>query len=115
LLGCSYIFVLLLPSVSAATGRPALVNGSRFTGYGSPEGRFGIEIDATAPGSPPQTRVLAEIRDLYGRGLTAQMTYYETRLGAKVFAAGAFTIGGAATWQPVTTLLDNLWRHLARP
>ena len=92
-----------------------LVNGSRFTGYGSSAGKFGIEIDATAPSSPPETRVLAEIRDLYGVGLTAQMTYYETRRAAKVFAAGAFTLGGAATWQPVTKLLDNLWRHLARP
>jgi hypothetical protein len=95
--------------------RTGLVDGSRFTGYGSPTGRFGIEIDATAPSSPPTTRVLAEIPDLYGPGLTAQMTYYETRTGAKVFAAGAFTIGGAATWQPVSKLLDNLWRHLARP
>jgi hypothetical protein len=92
-----------------------LENGSRFTGYGSSSGRFGIEIDATAPSSPPGTRVLAEIPDLYGPGITAQMTYYGQRTGAKVFAAGAFTIGGAATWQPVTTLLDNLWRHLERP
>ena len=92
-----------------------LQNGSRFTGYGSPGGRFGIEIDATASSSPPGTKVLAEIPDLYGAGVTAQMTYYESRTGAKVFAAGAFTIGGAATWQPVRRLLDNLWRHLERP
>jgi hypothetical protein len=37
------------------------------------------------------------------------------RSGAKVFAAGALTIGGAAAWQRVTRLLDNLWRHLERP
>ena len=100
------------PWLFAGTG---LVDGSRFTGYGSPEGRFGIEIDATAPSSPQGTRVLAEIPNIYGAGLTAQMTYYETSAGAKVFAAGAFTLGGAASWEPVTRLLDNLWRHLARP
>jgi hypothetical protein len=92
-----------------------LVDGSRFTGYGSPTGRFGIEIDATAPSSPPAIHVLADIRHLYGPRFTAQMTYYETRAGAKVFAAGAFTLGGAATWQPVERLLANLWRHLAQP
>ena len=92
-----------------------LVNGSRFTGYGSVAGRFGIEIDATARSSPPGTLVLAEIPNLYGPGFTAQMTYYETAGGAKVFAAGAFTIAGAAIWQPVSRLLDNLWRHLAKP
>jgi hypothetical protein len=92
-----------------------LHDGSSFTGFGSADGRFGIEIDSTAPSSPPQIRVLAEIRNLYGLGLTAQMTYYETLSGARVFAAGAFTLGGAATWDPVTTLLDNLWNHLARP
>jgi hypothetical protein len=43
------------------------------------------------------------------------MTYYETANGAKVFAAGAFTLAGAATWQPVERMLENLWTHLARP
>jgi hypothetical protein len=63
----------------------------------------------------PGTKILAEIPNLYGPGFTAQMTYYETGSGAKVFAAGAFTLGGAATWQPVTRLLDNLWARLTRP
>ena len=40
-------------------------------------------------------RCVAEIPNLMGRGVTAQMTYYETPAGAKVFAAGAFTLGGA--------------------
>jgi hypothetical protein len=92
-----------------------LVVGSRFTGFGYPTGPFGIEIDATAPSSPPRTHVLAEIPNLFGRGLTADMTYYETPAGAKVFAAGAFTLGGAAASQPVERMLDNLWAHLARP
>jgi hypothetical protein len=39
--------------------------------------------------------VLAEIPTC-GPGPTAQMTYYETRAGAKVIAAGAFTLAGAA-------------------
>jgi hypothetical protein len=92
-----------------------LVVGSRFTGYGYPAGPFGIEIDATTASSPRGTRVLAEIPNLFGPGVTAQMTYYETPAVAKVFAAGAFTLAGAATWRPVTRLLDNLWAHLQRP
>ena len=43
------------------------------------------------------------------------MTYYRTRRGAKVFAAGAFTLAGAALWPDVSRLLENLWRELARP
>jgi hypothetical protein len=89
--------------------------GSRITGFGYPGGRFGIEIDATAPSSPAATQVLAEIPNLYGPGLTAQMTYYQTAAGAKVFAAGAFTLAGAAMTQPVSRLLDNLLLHLSRP
>ena len=27
----------------------------------------------------------------------------------------AFTLAGAATWQPVTRLLDNVWARLVRP
>jgi hypothetical protein len=92
-----------------------LVDGSRFTGFGYAAGPFGIEIDATAPSSPGGTKVLAEIPNLYGPGITAQMAYYETDAGAKVFAAGAFTLAGAAIWQPVSRMLDNLWAHMARP
>src|SRR5262249_51846253 len=55
------------PWLFAGTG---LVSGSRL-------GSGGIEIDRTAASSPRGTRVLAEIPDLYGPGLTAQMTYYE--------------------------------------
>ena len=82
---------------------------------GSTFGSFGIEIDHKTARSPRGTIVLAEIPDLYGRGKTAQMTYYETRGGAKVFAAGAFTLSGYARYEPVSTLLDNLWERLARP
>jgi hypothetical protein len=57
---------------------------------GSAFARGGVEIDKTSPASPPGVQVLAEIPNLFGPGLTAQMTYYETPEGAKVFAAGAF-------------------------
>jgi hypothetical protein len=49
----------------------------------------------------------------FGTNRAAEMTYYETAAGARVFAAGAFTLGGAAAlWTPAR-LLDNLWRRLA--
>ena len=56
--------------------------------------------------------MLAEIPNLLGPGLTAQMTYYETARGAKVFAAGAFTLAGSALQRSVGRLLENLWQHL---
>ena len=41
------------------------------------------------------------------------MTYYETPYGAKVFAAGAFTLAGKV-WMPgVEQVLENLWTRLA--
>jgi hypothetical protein len=85
------------------------------SGFGRPVGGYGIEIDHTSPASPRGTRVLAEIRDLFGAGVTAQMTYYETGAGAKVFAAGALDFGGSATTWPVRQMLENLWARLAAP
>ncbi len=82
--------------------------GSRF-------GRFGIEIDSMTPESPKGTHVLAEIPNGLGSGSTAQMTYYETRSGAKVFSAGAFTLAGHANYEPIATILDNLLRRLSQP
>jgi hypothetical protein len=92
-----------------ATG---LADGSQF---GQFVGGYGIEIDATTPDSPPGTLVLAQIPDLYGPGITAQMSYYETPNGAKVFAAGALDFGGSATFWPVKRMLDNLWARLSQP
>jgi N,N-dimethylformamidase len=87
-----------------------------FAGTGSAPGeRFseaGIEIDRTAPASPPGTQVVAEIPRVYGPGYTAQMTYYETRRGAKVFAAGAFTLAGSVRQPAVQRLLSNLLDRL---
>jgi hypothetical protein len=82
---------------------------------GSTFGRYGIEIDATGPASPPGTIVLARIPDLLGPGKSAEMTYYETAEGAKVFDAGAINFAATATEQPVSTMLGNLWTRLAAP
>ena len=75
----------------------------------------GIEIDHTAPSSPPGTTVVAEIPDLFGPGFTAQMTYYETKAGAKVFAAGAFSLADCADDPTVSVLLQNLLTKLSQP
>jgi hypothetical protein len=85
-----------------------LRNGQEFS-----EGN--VEIDATTPSSPAGIEVVAEIPDLLGPGLTAQMTYYETAVGAKVFAAGAFTLAGNVYDPAVRLFLRNLWSRLARP
>ena len=97
------------PWLWAGTG---LADGSTFGQY---VGGYGIEIDATAPSSPPGTLVVAQIPDLYGPGITAQMSYYETVGGAKVFAAGTLDFGGSATFWPVKQILDNLWARLSQP
>jgi N,N-dimethylformamidase beta subunit-like protein len=74
---------------------------------------YGIEIDARAPSSPPGTRVIAELPSIFGPGKTAQMTYYRTRAGAKVFAAGAMYFEGPQS--PATArMLRNLWVTLRR-
>jgi hypothetical protein len=99
----------LAPWLWDATG---LGEGSQF---GQFVGGYGIEIDSTTPASPPGTIVLAQIPDLLGAGISAQMTYYETPAGAKVFAAGALDFGGSATFWPVKRMLDNLWLRLSQP
>jgi hypothetical protein len=74
---------------------------------------YGVEIDAVARSSPTGTRVVADIPSIFGPGKTAQMTYYRTRAGAKVFAAGAM---GFDTPQSAVTdrMLRNLWDYLAQ-
>jgi hypothetical protein len=110
------------PALHALFAGTELSNGSRF-------GRGGVEIDATAPSSPPGTHVIAEIPNIYGPGLTAQMTYYRTSAGAKVFAAGAFLLVESVL-EPdaplpdrqarrnaagARRLLENIWAELSRP
>ena len=99
-------------TITDEASAPWLLAGTGLS-KGSTFGNFGTEVDRTAAGSPPGIRVLAEIPHLFGRGLSAQMTYYETAVGARVFAAGAFTLAGAATRSYGTKLLDNLWRRMA--
>jgi N,N-dimethylformamidase beta subunit-like, C-terminal len=91
---------------------PWLFAGTGLTD-GASLGNAGIEIDETSGASPKNVRVLADIRNLFGPGFTAQMTYYETPRGAEVFAAGAFTLAGSALQPMVSRLLENLWEHLA--
>ena len=85
-----------------------LVNGSRF-------GRYGIEIDARTAASPRGTQVLAEISNLMGTGRSAQMTYYETPAGARVFAAGAINFAASIDDPAMTRLVENAWTHLSAP
>lgn len=104
--------------VRGAEAAPWLFQGTGLaTGatFGEELGGYGIEIDATTAASPPGTIVLAEIPDLYGPGFTAQMTYYETPAGARVFAAGAIDFGGTALLPSVSRMLDNLWNRLSAP
>ena len=83
---------------------------------GQPFGRYGIEVDSTTASSPAGTVVLAEIPNALGAGLTAQMTYYETPAGARVFAAGVLNFGGELLlWPQTTQIVENAWRQLAQP
>ena len=79
---------------------------------GAKFGHGGIEIDHTSPASPPNTAVIASMRNLMGPGVTAQMTFYVAASGAKVFAAGAFTMGGARDSVSLH-LMQHLWDKLA--
>ena len=80
---------------------------------GATFGRAGIEADATTSSSPRGTQVIATIPNIFGTGQDAEMSYYELPNGAKVFAAGAFTLAGRA-WMPgIEQVLENLWTRLA--
>jgi hypothetical protein len=92
------------PWAFAATG---LSDGGRF-------GQYGFEIDARSPQSPPGTQLLASIPNLMGPGRTAEMTYYETPGGAKVFAAGALNFTASIGDPTVAQLVENVWDRLSR-
>ncbi len=94
------------PWLFAETG---LANGSVI---GEEVGGFGIEIDSVTPESPPGTTVLARIPDLFGPGVTAEMAYYETPAGARVFSAGVMDFPAVLFTDVGVKLLDNLWRHM---
>ena len=91
-----------IPWLFAGTG---LKKGSKLS-------NGGIEADKMYSTSPRSTKLVAEIPNLYGPGMSAQMTYYE-RHGAKVFSAGAFTLAGSVWEGDVNLVMDNLWNHLA--
>lgn len=101
--------------VSDVDAAPWLFAGTGLTtgsAIGEEVGGFGIEIDATTPESPPGTMILARIPDLFGPGVTAEMAYYETPAGARVFSAGAMDFPAVLFTETGVTLLDNLWRHM---
>jgi hypothetical protein len=101
--------------VTGAAEAPWAFEGTGLTD-GSQFGRFGIEIDGRARSSPPGVQVLAHIPDLLGPGRTAEMTYYETPRGARVFSAGALNFGGQVLlWPETTQLLENVWNRLTAP
>ena len=79
---------------------------------GEEVGGFGIEIDMTTPLSPPGTRVPALIPNLFGVGLHAEMAYYETPAGARVFSAGVLDFPAVLYTAPGVVMLDNLWLHM---
>ena len=89
--------------------KTGLENGSTF---GETVGGYGIEIDMATPDSPPGRRCSPAIVDLFGPGLSGEMTYYETPAGARVFSAGVLDFGGSVTTWPTTRIVANLWSHM---
>jgi hypothetical protein len=89
--------------------KTGLANGATF---GDTVGGYGIEIDTTTPDSPPGTKVLARVIDLFGPGLSGEMTYYETEAGARVFSAGTLDFAGSVNFWPMNRMLENLWQHM---
>jgi len=101
-------------TVTGAMAAPWAFDG---TGLADGEifGRYGIEIDAHTGESPPGLEVLARIPNLLGTGRTAEMTYYETAKGAKVFATGTLNFGASLGNPQVDRLLANVWARLSVP
>ena len=86
-----------------------VVNGSTI---GDAVGGYGIEVDSKTSASPPGTIVIATIPNIFGPGINAEMTYYETEAGARVFNAGALDFCGSVLTWPVSRMLENLWDHM---
>jgi hypothetical protein len=100
--------------VTGTAGAPWLFRGTGLVD-GSSFGKYGIEIDAPTSASPRGTRVLARIANIFGPGETAEMTYYATPTGAKVFDAGVINFGGTSLWPGIREMMVNLWKELSRP
>jgi hypothetical protein len=101
-------------TVTGATAAPWAFDGTGLVD-GDVFGRYGIEIDARTSASPRGLQVLAHIPDLLGPGRSAEMTYYETPAGAKVFAAGALNFAASLGRPEVDRLLANVWARLSAP
>jgi N,N-dimethylformamidase beta subunit-like, C-terminal len=101
-------------TVTGASHEPWAFEGTGLSD-GAVFGRYGIEIDARTTASPRATEVLARIPDLLGAGRSAEMTYYETPAGAKVFAAGVINFGASLGEPAVDRLLANVWSRLSTP
>jgi hypothetical protein len=100
---------------AAAAEAPWFLDGTGLAAgstFGENVGGYGIEIDSTTPDSPPGTIVLCRIPDLFGPGISAEMTYYETAAGARVFSAGALDFCNTITFEPMRTLVENVWRRM---
>ena len=102
-------------TVVGASSAPWAFAGTGLADGGVLGSAYGIEIDARAPSSPPGTQLLAQIPDLVGAGKTAEMTYYDTPAGAKVFAAGTLDFAASLDRPDVSRLVDNVWARLASP
>ncbi|MDX6450956.1 MAG: hypothetical protein QOH16_1005 [Gaiellaceae bacterium] len=97
----------------AAQRLPWLMNGTGLR-VGMKFSSGGIEADEVTSDSPKDVRVIAAIPNLYGDGRNADMTYYDTPGGAKVFAAGAFSIAGSVWQGHVRELVTNLWAWMEK-
>ena len=101
--------------VTGADKAPWLFAGTGLANGDSLGSSYGIEIDARTRDSPPGTLLLAQIPNLMGAGRSAEMTYYETTAGAKVFAAGTINFAATLERPDVSQLVENLWTRLSRP
>jgi hypothetical protein len=59
--------------------------------------------------------VIARVPDLLSFGRSAEMTYYESPAGAKVFAAGTLNFAASLDRPDVSRLVDNVWARLSTP
>ncbi len=100
--------------VTGARTAPWLFRGTGFRN-GARWGVYGIEIDQRGPHAPHGIIVLARIANAFGPGRSAEMTYYTTARGAKVFSAGVMNFGGSALFPTVSIMLENLWARASAP
>ena len=104
-------YVVTLPDAA-----PWLFNGiSVVAGTPLSTARYGIEFDAITPYSPARHgRARRGDAGLRGTEIRGQMSYYETPVGAKVFAAGTLSFSGSDN-PTGSVLFQNIWTHLVTP